>query len=102
MMPRDPVLIRFPDPPMVGFAEIATRSRCFGCILFSNSSTRGLMTMTSATASSRHDWESDLERYRTRAVQVLDTHLPATTGCTECGDPWPCARACTAELVLEL
>jgi hypothetical protein len=60
------------------------------------------MTMTSATAGSRHNWETDLERYRTRAVQVLDTHLPATTGCTECGDPWPCARACSAELVLEL
>ncbi|WP_170154954.1 hypothetical protein [Lentzea atacamensis] len=58
--------------------------------------------MTSATASSRHDWESDLERYRSRAVHVLDTHLPATTGCTECGEPWPCARACSAELVLEL
>jgi hypothetical protein len=57
--------------------------------------------MTSATASSRH-WESDLERYRSRAVQVLDTHLPATSGCSECGDPWPCARACCAELVLEL
>jgi len=58
--------------------------------------------MTSATAASRHNWESDLERYRDLAVHVLEAHVPAGTGCTECGDPWPCARACTAELVLEL
>ncbi|WP_157984963.1 hypothetical protein [Lentzea terrae] len=68
----------------------------------SSSSTRGLMMMTSATAAPHHNWESDLEHYRSRAVHVLDTHLPAATGCTECGEPWPCARACTAELVLEL
>jgi hypothetical protein len=60
------------------------------------------MIMTSATAASRHNWEADLERYRDRAVHVLEVHVPAETGCTECGDPWPCARACTAELVLEL
>jgi len=58
--------------------------------------------MTSATTSSHHDWDSDLERYRDNAVAVLEAHLPATAGCTECGDPWPCARACCAELVLEL
>lgn len=48
------------------------------------------------------DWETSLERYRDSAVTVLERHLPVTGVCAECGDAWPCARACNAELVLEL
>ena len=58
--------------------------------------------MTSATASPREDWGTSLQRYRERAVAVLEAHLPATGQCTECGDPWPCDRASCAEFVLEL
>ena len=38
---------------------------------------------------------------KVRWGMLIDT-AKCATGCTECGDPWPCARACTAELVLEL
>jgi hypothetical protein len=47
-------------------------------------------------------WHQLLATYRHRAVNTLAQHTPRGRHCASCAQPWPCAQAINAALILEL
>lgn len=47
-------------------------------------------------------WRQMLATYQERAAGTLAQHRPHIRTCVACAQPWPCAHAINAELILEL